>query len=86
MKIAYLLLAAALLGGWIYSWTVSPIAGGIATAVILVLDLYMRHGRAMRAANDADKRAEATERRLTEAERRIAELELKLNAPPPRNA
>jgi len=54
--------------------------------VILVLDLYMRHGRAMRAANDADKRAEATERRLTEAERRIAELELKLNAPPPRNA
>jgi hypothetical protein len=85
MKIAYLLLAAAFLGGWVYSWTVSSIAGGVATAVILVVDLYTRHRRAMRAANDADKRAEAAERRLKEAERRISELELRLNAPPQRN-
>lgn len=80
MKIAYLLFAAALLGGWIYSWTVSSIAGGIATAVILVVDLYTRHRRAMRAANDADKRAEVAERRVKEVERRISELELKVKA------
>jgi hypothetical protein len=85
MKIAYLLLAAAFLGGWIYAWTVSAMAGGIATAVIVAIDLYMRHGRAMRAAHDAHRRAEAVERRVSEVERRIAEVEIKTNAAPQRS-